>query len=114
MRRVKAYRRVKKLFPKFAEKHFGSAEYRTLPPLMRESYKLIVYEDLSCSASKITNPALLIYGAADTVTPPQEEGAVFNSLIEGSRLKVINGGHFCFSENPEVFNNLVLKFLTEN
>ena len=114
MRRVKAYRRVKKLFPKFAEKHFGSAEYRTLSPLMRESYKLIVNEDLSCFARKITNPALLIYGATDTVTPAQEEGAVFNNLIEGSRLKVINGGHFCFSENPEVFNNIIYKFLTEN
>ncbi|MDE5942803.1 MAG: alpha/beta hydrolase, partial [Clostridia bacterium] len=45
-RRVKAYRFVKKLFPKFAEKHFGSAEYRILPPVMRESYKKIVNEDL--------------------------------------------------------------------
>ena len=42
MRRVKAYRRVKKLFPRFAERHFGSPEYRTLPPVMRESYKKIV------------------------------------------------------------------------
>ena len=94
MRRVKAYRRIKKIFPGFAERHFGSKEYRTLPPVMRESYKKIVNEDLRGSASKIANPALLIYGRGDTVTPPDEEGAEFNNLIKGSKLEVIDGGHF--------------------
>ncbi len=112
MRRVKAYRRVKKLFPKFAEKHFGSAEYRTLSPIMRESYKKIVNEDLQSFASGIENETLLIYGRSDTVTPPDEEGAVFNGLIRGSRLELIDGGHFCFSENPSVFNKLIYNFLT--
>lgn len=114
MRRVKAYRRIKKIFPRFAERHFGSKEYRTLPPVMRESYKKIVNEDLRGSASKITNPALLIYGRGDTVTPPDEEGAEFNRLIKGSKLEVIDGGHFCFSENSGVFNKLIYDFLTEN
>ena len=44
--KVGAYRLVKKIAPRFAERHFGSAEYRTLSPLMRESYKKIVNEDL--------------------------------------------------------------------
>lgn len=113
MRRVKAYRRVKRLFPKFAEKHFGSAEYRILTPVMRESYKKIVNEDLSDCAKKIPNPTLLIYGKDDTVTPAYEEGATFNSLIPGSRLEVLDGGHFCFSEHPEAFNKLIYDFLTE-
>lgn len=114
MRRVKAYRRVKKLFPRFAEKHFGSAEYRTLSPVMRESYKKIVNEDLRCSAQKIKNKTLLIYGSGDTVTPSNEEGAEFNRLIAGSRLEVIEGGHFCFSDSAESFNKLIYDFLTEN
>lgn len=113
MRRVKAYRRIKKLFPKFAERHFGSKEYRTLPPLMRESYKKIVNEDLKCCAEKIKNRTLLIYGRGDTVTPPDEEGKTFNGLIACSRLEVIDGGHFCFSEHPETFNKLIYGFLTE-
>ena len=70
MRKVRAYRRVKKLFPKFAEKHYGSKEYKSLSPLMRESYKKIVNEDLRECAAKIKNPALLVYGKSDTVTPP--------------------------------------------
>lgn len=112
MRQVKRYRRIKKLFPRYAEKHFGSEEYRTLPPVMRESYKLIVNEDLKECASKIKNPVLLIYGSRDTVTPPLEEGETFNRLIGGSKLKVIEGGHFCFSENYAEFNRLMLNFLS--
>lgn len=110
MRRVKRYRRIKKLFPRYAEKHFGSEEYRSLSPLMRESYKLIVNEDLRGCAEKIAVPTLLVYGKDDTVTPPSEEGEIFHSLIEGSRLEILEGGHFCFSENAEKFNSLMLGF----
>ncbi|MDE7182129.1 MAG: alpha/beta hydrolase [Clostridia bacterium] len=111
IRKVKAYRRVKRFFPKFAEKHFGSAEYRTLSPVMRESYKKIVNEDLKSCAEKIQNQTLLIYGDKDTTTPWNEEGKTFNSLIKGSRLEIIEGGHFCFSESAEAFNKLIYEFL---
>lgn len=114
LKKVKAYRRMKKLFPKFAEKHYGSKEYRTLSPLMRESYKSIVNEDLKEYAAKINCKTLLLYGAEDTVTPPSEEGAIFNSLIADSKFMKMNGGHFCFSEYPDEFNSIVLNFLTEN
>ncbi len=114
MRRVKAYRRIKKIFPKFAEKHFGSKEYRTLSPLMRESYKKIVNEDLKYCAKGVKNRTLLIYGRDDTVTPPNEEGLIFNGIISGSRLIITDGGHFCFSEYPEAFNKIIYEFLTEN
>lgn len=113
IRRVKAYRRVKKLFPKFAERHFGSEEYRSLPHLMKESYKLIVNEDLRSCVSKIKNKTLLIYGKDDVVTPADEEGRIFSSLLENGRLEVIDGGHFCFSEHPDEFNGKVFNFLTE-
>lgn len=113
LRRVKAYRRVKRLFPKFAEKHYGSAEYRALPPLMRESYKKIVNEDLRGYAAGVGNRTLLVYGKDDTVTPPGEEGEIFHSLIADSRLVIADGGHFCFSENPEAFNKTVYEFFTE-
>lgn len=113
MRKVRRYRRVKKLFPKFAERHFGSPEYRTLSPIMRESYKKIVNEDLSDCCKKITCPTLLIYGKDDTVTPPDEEGKIFSELIADSRLKLTDGGHFCFSEHPERFNAEIFNFLRE-
>ena len=111
MRQVRRYRRVKRLFPKLAEKLFGSEEYKTLSPLMKESYKLIVNEDLRECAGKITRPTLLIYGRDDRVTPPAEEGEIFHSAIKGSKLVVTDGTHFCFSEHPQTFNAIALNFL---
>jgi pimeloyl-ACP methyl ester carboxylesterase len=113
MAKVKAYRAVKKVFPSFAESHFGSKEYRTLSPVMRESYKKIVNEDLTDCLKKIKNKTLLLYGEDDKTTPYNEEGKMFNSLICGSQLIKMKGGHFCFSEYPQEFNGYLLKFLQE-
>lgn len=111
MRQVKRYRRVKKLFPRYAERHFGSEEYRSLSPLMRESYKKIVNEDLSAEAARIFNKTLLVYGREDKTTPAAEEGETFARLMPNSHLAVIDGGHFCFSQNAAEFNRLALAFL---
>lgn len=113
IRRVNAYRRIKKLFPRFAERHFGSEEYRSLLPVEKESYKLIVNEDLQCCARDIDIPVLLIYGRNDVTTPPDEEGKIFNECIAGSRLQITDGGHFCFCENSADFNELMLAFFAE-
>ena len=110
IRQVKRYRRIKKLFPRYAERHFGSEEYRTLSPVERESYKLIVNEDLTECAKLIKAPALLVYGRDDKTTPPDEEGRIFNGCIAGSSLEIIEGGHFCFCENAPKFNELMLGF----
>ncbi len=110
-KRVRAYRRVKKFFPKLADKKFGSAEYRALSPEMRESYKKIVNEDLRGEAAKIRSETLLIYGEEDKTTPAAEEGEVFRAQIKNSRLKVMSGGHFCFCERPAEFNKYALDFL---
>lgn len=113
LNRVKWYRRIKKIFPKFAEKHFGSSEYRTLSPVMRESYKKIVNEDLSACAAAVKCKTYLLYGKNDTVTPPFEEGKTFRNLIAGSRFETMEGGHFCFSEHPDIFNAKIFNFLSE-
>lgn len=113
VKRVKRYRRIKKIFPRFAERHFGSAEYRTLSPVMRESYKKIVNEDLRACAASVKCRTYLLYGKDDGVTPPSEEGEIFHKLIAGSRFEVMEGGHFCFSEHPDEFNSKIYNFLLE-
>lgn len=110
-KKVRAYRRMKRFFPRLAEKRYGSEEYKKLSPLMRESYKKIVNEDLREEAAKILSPTLLIYGKGDTSTPPEKEGRIFASQIKNSRLEVVAGSHFCFCEHPDYFNGLVINFL---
>lgn len=108
--KVSAYRLVRKVAPRFAEGHFGSAEYRTLPPLMRESYKKIVNEDLSPCLSRIRVPVLYVFGEKDTATPPYMARALAAGTA-GSGLVFMSGcSHFCFAEQPEKFNAVMLEF----
>jgi pimeloyl-ACP methyl ester carboxylesterase len=109
--KVGAYRFVKKFAPKFAEKKFGSAEYRTLSPVMKESYKKIVNEDLRENARKIGNEVLIVEGKQDKTTPLSEAEAYLACFARG-KLRTMDGGHFAFAENPVLFNLIAEEFLT--
>lgn len=102
--RVKAYRVIKKFAPRYAERRFGSAEYRSLSPLMRESYKKIVNEDLREDAKKISRPVLFINGEKDGETPPSS-AEIYAACVRGSRTLVLKGcGHFAHLDDPLAFN----------
>ena len=108
--KVGLYRFVKKFAPAFAERRFGSAEYRTLSPLMKESYKKIVNEDLRACAERVSNRVLIVEGRTDTVTPRKEAEAYLARFPRGE-MKIIEGGHFAFAENPVPFNLITEEFL---
>ena len=110
--KVKTYRFFKKFAPRFAERHFGSAEYKTLSPVMKESYKKIVNEDLRDCARRIENEVLLVQGEGDTTTPKQEAEAYLACLKRG-KLRIMQGGHFAFAEHPNSFNLIAEEFFYE-
>ena len=102
--RVKTYRLVKKIAPRYAEKKFGSSEYRSLSPLMKESYKKIVNEDLRGDAEKIRIPVLFINGEGDRETPLSSI-EIYQRAIKGSKIQVLrSAGHFAHLDNPLAFN----------
>ncbi|MGN0822775.1 MAG: alpha/beta fold hydrolase [Candidatus Gallimonas sp.] len=108
--KVAAYRAVKKIAPGFAERNFGSAEYRTLSPVMRESYKKIVNEDLRADAAKITRPVLFLNGDRDGETPVSS-AQIYHAAVKGSELLILQGcGHFAHLDNPSGFNLAVEEF----
>ena len=110
--KVKAYRIMKRIAPTFAQRSFGSAEYRSLSPIMQESYKKIVNEDLRSCAARVENPVLIVEGTQDKTTPLKEAEAYLQVLKNG-KMKMIEGGHFAFVENPVRFNLIVEEFLYE-
>ena len=110
--RVWAYRFVRAFAPTYAETHFGSAEYRTLSPVMKESYKKIVNEDLRECAKKVRSRVLLAQGEEDTVTPLLAAQTYLQNF-PNARLTTLGGGHFAFAENPVAFNLLAEEFLYE-
>ena len=111
--RVGGYHLVKRVSPRFAETHFGSREYRSLSPLMRESYKKIVNEDLREEAGRIARPVLYLYGERDKETP-LSSGRILHECTAGSKLAVFKGcGHFAHLEEPLLFNLAAEEFLDD-
>lgn len=111
--RVKTYRAVKKIAPRYAEKKFGSEEYRSLSPVMRESFKKIVNEDLRGDAEKITRPVLFVNGDKDGETPVSS-AKIYVSRVKGSRLLVLRGcGHFAHLDDPLAFDLAAEEFFND-
>ena len=108
--KVKTYRFVKKFAPRYAEKRFGSKEYRSLSPLMKESYKKIVNEDLRLCASRVKNEILIVEGREDYVTP-LAEAEVYLSHFPNAKLQMMEGNHFAFALHPLAFNVIAEEFL---
>ena len=108
--KVKTYRLVRKFAPAFAEKRFGSAEYKTLSPVMKESYKKIVNEDLRECARMVKNPVLILEGEKDGVTTGKE-AEIYAAAFPNAKLRFIRGGHFAFVDDPLTFNLLTEEFL---
>jgi 3-oxoadipate enol-lactonase len=74
---------------------------------------LAASDELRFELPKVTAPTLVITGSQDTLTPlgDAEELA---ELIPGSQLFVLRGAaHGLMAEAPNVFNDVVLKFLAE-
>ena len=108
--RVKTYRFVRKIAPRYAEKKFGSAEYRSLSPVMKESFKKIVGEDLTPLLPRIRVPVLYVFGEKDTATPLWM-ARVLREKTPHSELVVMRGcTHFCFCEKWEEFNAVAREF----
>lgn len=109
--RVKTYRFFRRVAPRWADAHFGSSEYRSLPPVMRESYKKIVNEDLRGDAERIARPVLFVNGTRDAETPPASI-RVYLSRVKGSSVFWMEDcGHFAFLDNPLAFNAATEEFL---
>lgn len=90
---------------------FYSADYRNASPVMKESFKKIISENLDAEYAAVPNKTLLVFGKRDKETPLYAAKRM-NRLMKNSRLVVIkNAGHFCFVDEPSVFNGCVLEFL---
>ena len=102
---------LKTVVPKENLTRFYSKDYLALDGVMKESFKLIINENLDGVLFKIQNPTLLIFGKEDKETPLYMAKR-YNSGIKNSDLVVIKGaGHFAFIDKPHKFNREVEEFL---
>ena len=107
--KVGAYKLAKRIFPNYAEKKFGSKEYKTLSPIMRQSYIKIVNEDLRQTATRVENETLIVQGRSD-LTTTRREAEIYCKHLKQAKLVLLDGGHFAFAEHPLAFNLLAEEF----
>lgn len=67
---------------------FGSTDYLAVSAAMRPTFLAVVNDDTTALCPAITVPTLLIYGTADTETPP-ELGQKFQSLLPQATLHLL-------------------------
>jgi pimeloyl-ACP methyl ester carboxylesterase len=119
--RVYTYKTVKQLLKlpflkKYEDKvksRFGSSDYKSASPVMRESLVKVVNEDLQYLMSHIKASTLLVWGDKDDATP-LKDGKKMEKLIHDAGLVVFNGfGHYAYLNNLNQFNRVVNYFFTE-
>lgn len=94
-----------------ARRHFGSADYNSAPPVLRQTMVSLVNTDLSSEISNISCPTLLIWGENDTDTP-LACAKTMEKLIPDAGLCVIKGtGHFSFCERPAQTASILRSFI---
>ncbi len=112
--RIKRYKKLKKLVEcgKRNEKvldKFGSSDYKNTNIYMRQIMVKVVNENLESVFEKIKVPTLIFWGKKDKDTPLCM-GKKINKLIKGSKLIILNGGHFSHIDCFQKFNKLCFDF----
>lgn len=82
-------------------------------PLLKETFKNLIKENLAAELPTIKIPSLIIWGEKDTETS-LGEGKKIAELIPNAKLAIIkNTGHFMFLEKPNEFTELIREFYLE-
>lgn len=94
-----------------ARRHFGSADYNSAPPVMRQTLVKLINTDLTDKLHNIKASTLLIWGENDTATPLYT-AKIMEREIEDCSLCVLNGlSHWAFIENPTQVDAILQNFL---
>ena len=114
-------KKIKKLIPKkirkpyqdFLFSKFASNDYKNLDPVMMQTFKNIVNEDLKPYLKYIKAKTLLIWGNKDDATPIQD-GNIMHKLIPNSEMIVIEGtDHFTYLQKPDLINRIIFEQLKD-
>ncbi|MEG1582115.1 MAG: alpha/beta hydrolase [Clostridia bacterium] len=92
---------------------FGSSDYKSLSPIMKQTFINVVVEDLSCYAKLVKCKTLLFWGEYDCETPLYMAKRL-NKYIKRSKLIIVKDkGHFAYLEEDILFKESIVDFLNE-
>jgi len=109
--RIKAIipQRIISTFSPFLKRLLASRDYKEAGKLL-PLLKNLVKEDLQKNFSEIKAPTLIIWGENDKELN-KENGKTIKKLIKNSKLKIVEGDHFPFLENPKKIAKLIENFI---
>lgn len=87
-------------------RYFASKDGANLDPLMYQTFKNVVDEDLSRIFAKIANKSLIFWGIEDKATP-LKSGEIMHKLIKNSDFFPLEGDHFFFLKHSLFISNKI-------
>ncbi len=91
--------------------HVGSADYKASAPVLRETMKRILNEDVSTLLPNIKVPTLLIWGTEDKDTPISDAKKMEALIPNCGLVEYKNSGHFAYLQNLQNCNVVLNEFL---
>ena len=88
----------------------GSSDYRSSAPVLRETMKIILNEDMSDLLPNIKVPTLLIWGSLDTDTPISDAKKMESLIPNCGLVEYPNSGHFAYLQNIQNCNAVLNEF----
>lgn len=98
---------------KFKEKlfsHVGSNDYKASAPVLRETMKKIVNEDVMQLLPNLKVPTLLIWGTNDMDTPIADAKKMESLIPDCGLVEYPNSGHFSYLQNLQNCNAVLNEF----
>lgn len=89
----------------------GSSDYKASAPVLKETMKKILVEDLRDLLPKISVPTLLIWGSNDTATPISDAKLMEKLIPNCGLIEYKGASHFSYLENIENCNIVLKEFL---
>lgn len=99
-----------KLFKEKILNHVGSADYKASAPVLRETMKKIVNEDVTELLPNIKVPTLLMWGTDDNATPISDAKKMENLIPDCGLVEYKGAGHFSYLENIQNCNAVLNEF----
>lgn len=101
------------LFSKVFHKLTGSGDYEHAPENMKKTLTNMLESDKSLDVSKVSTKTTILWGKADTVTPPRQAEKLHN-LIKNSKLRLFDDWtHAPYKSHPKELANAIIKILEE-
>ena len=91
---------------------FGSADYKALDGVMRQSFVSVVNERLEKEIKAVKNECLLVFGENDKETPLYMAKKLKRYIKNSSLVVIKDAGHFAFVDKPDQFDLIVKEFLS--